>query len=168
MTIVVETAVACAVAWALRKAKRVGGRVDGEVDSVLDAAMDRVHEVVAGKLGSSGDLGRLEQEATFALQRDPEQARHTLNDGFTRHSIKGTLAQAIDTDEEFAAQLKEAVEAYRVAVGKASLAALGAYGLTVEGDLRIRADNGSFAAGTAHVEGGLTIGNPSKLGPDNA
>ncbi|RKE16864.1 hypothetical protein [Streptomyces sp. TLI_171] len=168
MTIVVEAAVACAVAWALRKARRVGGRADAEVDAVLDGAMDRVHRVVAERLGPGGDVQRLEQEAVFAVERNPEQAEQLVAGGFTRHSLEGALTEAVGADEVFAVQLAEAVAAYREAAGTASPAALGAYGVTVGGDLDISADNGSVAGAVIHVQGGLTLGNPSGPVPKGA
>ncbi|MEV7215371.1 hypothetical protein AB0O31_20030 [Kitasatospora cineracea] len=167
MTIVVETAVACAVAWALRKARRVGQGADAEVDYVLDAAMDRVHQVVVERLGSDGDVARLEQEAEFACGQSPEQAERMLTGGFTRHNIENALTEAVDTDSDFAAQLETAVTAYRNAVDSASPTVLGSYGLTVGGNLMNRADNGSVAAAVLHVEGGLHLGNPSKPGSKN-
>ncbi|GAA2837495.1 hypothetical protein GCM10010441_72310 [Kitasatospora paracochleata] len=159
MTIVVETAVACAIAWALRKARRVGDRADIEVDYALDSAMDRVHQVVVDRLGPGGDVERLELEAAFAHQRNPEQAEQTLAAGLTRHSIETVLTQAVNTDEVFAARLESAVAEYRDAASKASPEAFGAYGVTVGGNLQIKADQGAVAGAVIHVQGNLNLGN---------
>ncbi|MFF2820442.1 hypothetical protein ACFVT9_33555 [Kitasatospora cineracea] len=156
MTIVVETAVACVFAWAVRKARRVAGRVDAEVDHALDAAMDRVHGVVEGRLGRGGELARLEQEAA-AGQAEPS--------ALTRGNVERELASATEQDAAFARELKEAVGALEEAKRAAGAQVVGAYGLAVGGDLTIRADNGSFAAGVANVTGGITLGNPPRPGP---
>ncbi|WP_326784115.1 hypothetical protein [Streptomyces sp. NBC_00151] len=155
MTIVVETAVACVFAWAVRKARRVGGQADAEVDYVLDAAMDKVHGVVVRRLGSGGEVERLELEAA-AGQSEPS--------ALTRGNVVTGLEEAVAQDAVFAQELQDAVKALEDAKRAADPKTLGAYSLTVGGDMDIKADNASVAGGSVHVEGDLSLGNPPRPG----
>lgn len=137
----VEIAIGYVFAWAVRKARRVAGRADAEVDVALDGAMDRVHDVVARRLGNDPELERLEAEAA-AGQDEPS--------ALTRQRVEAAVSRA-------AVQ-----EAARAAGG----AVAGAYGLAVGGDLSVKAEGGSFAAGVANIRDGVRLGNPQQPGTD--
>ncbi|MFE0461250.1 hypothetical protein ACFW1A_18590 [Kitasatospora sp. NPDC058965] len=156
MTIVVEAAVACVFAWGVRKARRVGGRADAEVDAALDATMDRVHDLVVTRLGTGGEVGRLELEAA-AGQPEPS--------ALTAGNVTAALGEAVAQDPGFADRLREAVRLLEEAKRAAAPQALGAYRITVGGDVTNEARDGSLAATIVHVEGGLTLGNPQVPGP---
>jgi hypothetical protein len=87
------------VAWAARKARRVVGRVDAEVDAALDAGLDRVHELVAGKLGSDSVVVRLQAEAEGS-GRVSER---------TRQRVELAVIDEVEADEHFAAALAAVV-----------------------------------------------------------
>lgn len=153
----VEIAVGYVFAWAVRKARRVAGRADAEVDLALDGAMDRVHGVVARRLGGDPELERLEAEAE-AGQDEPS--------ALTRQRVEAVVSRAMQEDAGFARELDEAVSAAQEAARSAGGAVAGAYGLAVSGDLSVKADGGSFAAGVANVRDGVRLENPQQPGTD--
>ncbi|MFI6151274.1 hypothetical protein ACIBCA_01050 [Kitasatospora sp. NPDC051170] len=150
-----EIAVGYVSAWKVRQAKRVAGRADEEVDRTLDAAMDELHGLVSRRLGADPALRRLSEEA----ERDEIGDR-------TRQRVRLALEDAVEEDPAFGEALRRAVEQVRTldhdsrASGGVS-AADG--GLAVGGNLHVEADHGSFAA--AMVQGDVTLGNPSRPGP---
>jgi hypothetical protein len=153
----VEIVVGYVFAWAVRKARRVAGRADAEVDLALDGAMDRVHGVVARRLGDDPELERLEAEAA-AGQEEPS--------ALTRQRVEAALSRAAEQDTGFAEALEEAVSAVQEAARAAGGAVAGAYGLAVGGDLSVKAEGGSFAAGVANIRDGVRLGNPQRPGTD--
>jgi len=153
----VEIAIGYVFAWAVRKARRVAGRADAEVDLALDGAMDRVHGVVARRLGNDPELERLEAEAA-AGQDEPS--------ALTRQRVEATVSRAVAQDAGFARDLDEAVAAVQEAARAAGSVVAGAYGLAVGGDLSVKAEGGSFAAGVANIRDGVRLGNPQQPGAD--
>ncbi|MFJ3775142.1 hypothetical protein ACIPX0_25945 [Streptomyces sp. NPDC090075] len=153
----VEIAVGYVFAWAVRKARRVAGRADAEVDVALDGAMDRVHGVVTRWLGNDPELERLEAEAE-AGQEEPS--------ALTRQRVEAAVSRAVEEDAGFARELDVAVSAVQEAARAAGGAVAGAYGLAVSGDLSVKAEGGSFAAGVANIRDGVRLGNPQQPGTD--
>jgi hypothetical protein len=51
------------IAWARRRGGRVGERPGDQIDLALDAGLERLHEVVAGKLGTDPALSDLQEQA---------------------------------------------------------------------------------------------------------
>ncbi|MFE5031265.1 hypothetical protein [Streptomyces sp. NPDC056683] len=151
----VEIAVGYVFAWAVRKARRVAGRADAEVDLALDEAMDRVHGVVTRRLGNDPELERLEAEAE-AGQEEPS--------ALTRQRVEAAVSRAVEEDAGFARELDVAVAAVQEAARAAGGVVAGAYGLAVGGDLSVKAEGGSFAAGVANVRDGVRLGNPQQPG----
>ncbi|MFB7337781.1 hypothetical protein ACFC00_40230 [Streptomyces adustus] len=121
----VEIAVGYLCAWLVGKARRVAGRADAEVDRGLDAGMDRLHELVSAKLGADPALARAREEAG-AGQGEPSER--------TRQRLVLALEDAAETDQDFAAALKQALAAVREA-----------------GPVDV-----TFATGTAKATGGAT------------
>jgi hypothetical protein len=103
-----ELVVGWLAAWAWGKARRVAGRADAEVDRALDAGMDRLHELVSGKLGDDPALARLEDEAGQDLEAVSASPR-------TRQRVELALAEAVESDTDFAARLAELVAQLRQA-----------------------------------------------------
>ncbi|MGW3098887.1 hypothetical protein ACWDCC_36220 [Streptomyces sp. NPDC001102] len=153
----VEIAVGYVFAWAVRKGRRVAARADAEVDLALDGAMDRVHSVVARRLGDDAELERLEAEAA-AGQTEPSV--------LTRQRVEAAVSRAAEQDADFARDLEGAVSAVQEAARAAGGAVAGAYGLAVGGDLSVKAEGGSFAAGVANIRDGVRLGNPQQPGTD--
>jgi hypothetical protein len=153
----VEIAIGYVFAWAVSKARRVAGRADAEVDLALDGAMDRVHGMVARRLGNDPELERLEAEAA-AGQDEPS--------ALTRQRVEDAVSRAADEDAGFARELAEAVSAVQEAARAAGSTVAGAYGLAVGGDLSVKAEGGSFAAGVANIQNGVHLGNPQQPGTD--
>ncbi|MFF7991559.1 hypothetical protein ACFZDG_17415 [Kitasatospora xanthocidica] len=146
-----EIAVGYVFAWALRKARLVAGRADGEVDHALEAGMDRLHTLVSRKLGEDPALEQLAEEAG--------QGQPQLSDE-TRQWLALTLYNAARKDEEFAAALKAMVEEIRTA----SAGTPGGDGISIGGDVTIKAEGGSVAA--VRIDGPVTLGaaNPPQPG----
>ncbi|MGW1491863.1 hypothetical protein [Streptomyces sp. NPDC002402] len=153
----IEIAIGYVFAWAVGKARRVAGRADAEVDLALDGAMDRVHQVVARRLGDDVELERLEAEAA-AGQDEPS--------ALTRQRVEQAVTVAVAEDPGFARELEAAVAAVQDAARGAGSAVVGAYGLSVGGNLSVQAEKDSFAAGVANVQGGVRLGNPQQPGPN--
>ncbi|MGW7380721.1 hypothetical protein [Streptomyces sp. NPDC054794] len=153
----VEIAIGYVFAWAVCKARRVAGRADAEVDLALDGAMDRVHQVVVRRLGNDPELERLEAEAA-AGQDEPS--------ALTRQRVEAAVSRAAEQDRDFARDLEEAVAAVQEAARAAGGVVAGAYGLAVGGDLSVKAEGGSFAAGVANIRDGVRLGNPQQPGTD--
>lgn len=103
------------VAWAVSKVRRVGQGLDGEVDHVLDAGLERLHEVVAGKLGTDPAVAQLEIEAT---QDGELSARTGLR-------VQYAVEEAVEQDEAFAAALEAVLaELDQVRAGAPSVAGI--------------------------------------------
>jgi hypothetical protein len=147
----VELAVGYMFAWAVRKARRLAGQADAEVDQVLDAGMERLHSLVVERVGGDASLARVEEEATAGAELTPR----------TRQRLELALEDAVEQDAVFAQALARAVEEVRMAAGAGGVAA-GDGGLAVGGNLDVRADHGSAAAGQM---GDVHLGNPQKPGP---
>jgi hypothetical protein len=84
-------------AWVLRKAKQASCRLDAEVDAAMDAGLDRVHELVAGRLGTESALVRLEAEAAESGEVSQR----------TRQRVELALADEAERNEQFAQALAE-------------------------------------------------------------
>src|SRR5438094_10501057 len=102
MPVGLEALAALVVAYLWRKAKRVAGRADAEVDRALDAGMDRLHEAVGARLGA-GALAPLRAQAVEGVDQPRAQA------------LEGAIVDAARVDGEFAARLRQVVEALRAA-----------------------------------------------------
>lgn len=150
----VEFAVGYLFAWIVRKGRRVAGRLDGEADRALDAGMERLHAVVSAKIGDDSALGQLDREAC-AGQEEPGER--------TRQRVVLALEDAAEGDPAFALALEEAVTAVRDAAPPASAVVATGGAVAAGGDVRIHADNGSFAAGVVH--GGVALP-PRSPAPD--
>ncbi|MFF4922523.1 hypothetical protein ACFY4B_18250 [Kitasatospora sp. NPDC001261] len=148
----IEIAVGYVFAWAVRKAKRVAGRADGEVDRTLDTAMDRLHDLVGRKLGEDSALRKLAEEAA-AGQDEPSDR--------TRRRVHDALDEAVEEDPGFAAALDSAVKELQSLSRTVGGVAAGDGGVSVGGNVDIRADRGSAAAWTM---GNVTLGNPPQPG----
>ncbi|MFD4764225.1 hypothetical protein ACFWOJ_37040 [Streptomyces sp. NPDC058439] len=153
----IEIAVGYVFAWLVRKAKRVTGRADEEVDRTLDAAMDQLHDLVSTKLGGDPALHRLAEEA--------QAGQGEANDR-TRQRVQLALEDAAEQDSGFREALDQAVEQIQ-SLNRASRAfggvSAGDDGIAVGGNMNVRADHGSIAAGK--IVGRVTLGNPPQPGP---
>ncbi|WP_435124451.1 hypothetical protein [Actinacidiphila sp. bgisy144] len=110
--------------WVVRKAGRVAERVDAEADQVLDAGMDRLHEVIAVRLGAAPAFEPAEVEA--AAERGAVSDR-------TRARLALALAEAVEQDPVFRAELERAVAGVEAAVRAAGPGARSLYGNTFSG-----------------------------------
>ena len=142
-----ELVVGYLAAWAWRKVRRVVGRADAEVDQALDAGMDRLHELVAGKLGSDPALTRLETEARSDLDAVSVRAR-------TSERVRLALEDAVESDPAFATRLEELVarvrEADQRSGGGVWVAVAGEGAIGVGRDISGIASTGDDAANFQH------------------
>lgn len=136
-----ELAVGYVFAWLARKGWRAARRADAQVDQAIDAAVDRLggklHELVAGKLHGDASLVRLNEEAGQGAVEPSAR---------TRTRVALAIEDATERDAAFAAAIEELVCRLQAAQGGAS-AETG--GVAVGGDVRVSADGGGFAIGTA-------------------
>jgi hypothetical protein len=95
------------VAWAARKAGRVAKRADAEVDAALDAGLDRVHELIAGRLGTDSAVVTLQTEAAESGQVSQR----------TRQWVELAVAEEVDHDEQFGQALAAVVAELAAAGG---------------------------------------------------
>lgn len=147
------------IAWAVRKARRAAGRLDGEVDAAIDAGLDKLHEVVAGKLIGHPVLNDLEEEAAATAVGDSHISE------LTRQQVELAVTAAAGKDDAFARAVTELVAAVRAGEQAGGQSVLGHGGVTVAGDVDIRADHGAAAAwniGTVTI--GRTSGDPQGPG----
>jgi hypothetical protein len=134
----VELVVGYLVAWAVGRARRVGQRLEGEVDQVLDAGLDRLHEVVAGRLGTDPAMADLHAEATDGGE---------VSD-LTRQRVDLAIQAAAAKDPTFGEAVERAVKEL-VAVGAVPAGGVSAGGdrsAAVGGDVDMRARGGSAVA----------------------
>ncbi|MFC0432259.1 hypothetical protein [Kutzneria buriramensis] len=136
-----ELVVGYVFAWLARKGWRAAHRADGQVDQAIDAAVDRLggklHELVAGKLHHDASLARLNEEADQGAVEPSAR---------TRTRVALAIEDATEHDAVFGAAIEELVRRLQAAQGGASA---GAGGVAVGGDVRVSADGGGFAIGTA-------------------
>lgn len=91
-----ELVVGYLAAWGVRKLKRAGNRLDEETDEVIDAGLDRLHDAIAGKLGTDPALVKLEADVSHGLE---------LSDR-TRRRVQDAVEEAAEDDPDFAAVLE--------------------------------------------------------------
>jgi hypothetical protein len=108
--------------------------------------MARVHDLITARLGEDTALRQLQAE----IESGAEQPNT-----WTVRRAELAVAEAADGDPAFAARLRELL----VEVEQARRAA-GAPALQVFGDMEVRADGGSVAAGV--ITGAVTLGNPPR------
>lgn len=126
------------IAWVVRKARRAGGRLDAEVDTVIDAGLDKLHEVVAGNLGSAQVLADLAEEA------DSEGQVTEL----TRQRLELEVTAAARKDDGFAQAVTHALAQIRAAEQKAGAQVLAGSGSRVfTGDVLIEGTSGGLVFG---------------------
>jgi hypothetical protein len=107
------------VAWAVRKARRVGQRLDATSDAALDAGVDRLDALVRSKLAGHPALRDLDEEAAAAPVDPPSTTGIEVSGAapeggvseLTREQLELSLRAALAKDEDFAAELAEAVAA---------------------------------------------------------
>lgn len=85
------------IAWGVSKLKRAGKRLDEETDEVIDAGLDRLHDAIAGKLGT--DLALVKLDADVAQGLEPSDR--------TRRRVQDAVEEAAEHDPDFAAVLGE-------------------------------------------------------------
>jgi hypothetical protein len=76
------------VAWGVRKLKRAGKRLDAETDEVIDAGLDRLHDAIAGKLGTDPALVKLEADVSQGLEPS-DRARRRVQDAVEEAEVFG-------------------------------------------------------------------------------
>jgi hypothetical protein len=154
-----ELVVGYVFAWLAGKGMRAARRADGQVDQAVDAAIDRLggklHEMVAGKLNGDASLVRLSEEAS---QGSVEPSART------RARVALAVEDAVERDAVFGVAVEELVRQLQAAQGGGLSAEAG--GVAVGGDVRVRAEGGSFAA--AVVQGDVSFGNPPVPGTGQA
>ncbi len=167
-----EVPIACVVAWVWRKARRVGSAADTEVDRALDAGMARVHDMVTAKLAGDPALVRLHAEADAAARAAEQEPAATASDApsaepgaaaadstagpaatepgeRTVRRLTDALAQAVEDDADFAAELTRAAEDYERLKAAAGPQAAGN---------SVRADHSGVTAGGDITNNGGVIG----------
>jgi hypothetical protein len=136
-----ELVVGYVFAWLARKGWRAARRADAQVDQAIDAAVDRLggklHELVAGKLHGDASLVRLNEEADQGAVEPSAR---------TRTRVALAIEDATERDTAFGAAIEELVCRLQATQGGVSA---GAGGIAVGGDVRVSADGGAFAIGTA-------------------
>lgn len=152
-----EVVVGYLFAWVVRKARRVGERADGQVDAALDAGVDRfsgkLHDLVAGRPGGQAALERLNTEAQQGAQAPS---------AVTTQWVAAVVQDGAERDGQFAATV-EALVAQLQAAQSGGGGAQAPGGVAVSGQMDVRAEGGSVAAGVIH--GGVQVGNPPSPGP---
>lgn len=126
------------IAWAVTKARRAVGRLDAEVDSVIDAGMDRLHETVAGKLGTDPVLQDVEEEAAGEQGRVSE---------LTRQRVELAVMAAARKDDGFGQAVTDLVGQLRVAEQRGAQVLAGGQSTVLTGDARAEARDGGIAFG---------------------
>jgi hypothetical protein len=76
------------IAWGVRKLKRAGKRLDEETDEVIDAGLDRLHDAIAGKLGTDPALVKLDAD----VSQGTEPSDRTLR------RVQDTVEEAAEHD----------------------------------------------------------------------
>jgi len=140
-----ELAVGYLIAWVTRKAGRVGNQLDADADLILDTELGKLHDLIAAKLGTDPALAKLEQQATTGQQ---------VTD-LTRRRVEDALADAADTDPDFAASLTTVLETLASITPPTAAVATGERSAAVGRDVHISAQSGSAAAQTM---GDVTLG----------
>jgi hypothetical protein len=147
-----ELVVGYVFAWFAGKARRAAGRADAQVVCLVDEGVDRLggrlHELVAGRLRNDPALERLEGEAERGLGEPSARVKQR---------VVLALEDAAADDPGFDAELEEVVRLLEAAHRNAGVFAEGG-GLAAGGDVNVRAQGGSFAAGV--VQGNVTFANP--------
>ena len=148
-----ELVVGYLFAWFAGKGKRAARRANEQVDRSVDAAVDRLgeklHELVAGKLASEPALTRLAEEA------DQGAAEPTPR---TRARVALAVEDAVERDPAFGAAIEELVRQLQ--------ANRSGSGVAIDGNVDVRADHNSFAAGV--IQGNVNFGNPQTPGTGQA
>jgi hypothetical protein len=140
-----ELVVGYLTAWAARKARRAGERLDDDVDLVIDTELDKFHDLIARKLGTDPSLERLELEAAAGQEVSTR----------TRRRVEDALAEAAETDHEFAVKLDASLAELRQAGVTPVMTVSGERSATIIGDVEVKAEGGVAvgAAGTVNVGG---------------
>jgi hypothetical protein len=136
----VELVVTALAAWSLAKARRAARRADGIVDDVIDTGLEKVHDIVLAKLGDDDAIAKLELEAATTAE---VSAR-------TRERAGVVLAEAVESDADFAAALAAAMSELRSSPEPAA-------GQSVSGT--VRGSNimiGGNVGGSVNITGGTT------------
>jgi hypothetical protein len=156
-----EVAVGYLFGWLVRKGKRAAQRADGQVDEAIDTAVGRfggkLNELVAGKLDGESSLVRLREEADSGAVEPSER---------TRKRMTLALEDAAEHDAGFGRALEALVTQLQATQREAASSADGA--TTAGRDVNVKADRGSFAAGSVTVRGDLNFGNPTVPGSGQA
>ncbi len=114
----------------------------------------KLHELVAGKLSGDASLVKLTQEAERGAVEPSAR---------TRARVALAVEDAAEQDPDFDVAVEQLVRELEAAHRGVSA---GAGGVAVGGDVRVRADGGSFAAGV--VQGDVSFGNPRVPGTGQA
>ena len=151
-----ELVVGYLFAWIAGKSRRAARRADEQLDQAVDAAVDRLggrlHELVAGKLAADAALQRLTEEADQGAVEPSAR---------TRTRVALAVEDAAENDPAFGAALQELLRQLQTAQRGAGASA-GDGGVAVAGNVDVRADGGSFAAGV--VRGDVHFTNPPAPG----
>ena len=151
-----DLAVGYLIAWVTRKAGRAGKHLDADADLVIDTELGKLHHLIAAKLGADTALAKLEEQTAAGEQ---------VSD-LTRRRVTDALADAADTDAQFAASLTAALSALAsIGPSPTTVTATGDRSAAAGRDVYITATNGSAAAQTM---GDVTVGGtpPDPSQPD--
>ncbi|MGW4866314.1 hypothetical protein [Streptomyces chartreusis] len=112
------------------------------------------------------ELERLDRSAAELAQAgEDSQELRSRQETVWQTRIADFLEELPDEEREEAATALRAVLKEAEAAGAVSA---GAGGTAAGRDMNIRADRGSFAAGTANIKGGVHLGNPPQPGSDQS
>jgi hypothetical protein len=125
------------------------------------------------RLFGRGDVGREQAELARLDRSADELARSDDADTLERVRLRQVtvwqtriedLLEQLDPDERGMAAAR--LRALLSDVGPGSPSSDGTGGVAAGRDMTIRADRNSLAAGLAHIDGGVHLGNPPQPGPD--
>ncbi|MEU5955793.1 hypothetical protein [Streptomyces sp. NPDC047525] len=112
------------------------------------------------------ELERLDRSAAeLAVAGDDAERARLRHEAVWQTRIESFLEELSDEERE------EAATALQLLLKEAETAGAGGVSAETGGaaagrDMNIKADRGSFAAGAAHIEGDMRLGNPPQPGPD--
>lgn len=135
--------------WAARKARRVAAGLDKEVDNAIDAGLAKLHDVVTAKMGSDSSLAQLEREG-----------REGVENSRTIQRVNLAIEEAAETDQKFAEEVAEAIEALQRTEG----VDLGQFSTALQAgrDIKVTATRRGVAA--VNIHGPVLTGNPPTPG----